>query len=326
MDIIKWQSFNFPTDVMLWGQRLNVATRLTSYSSSQQINNSSFVYSFEIEYNRVALYLNTDDNKLKYSYWEFKPSMNRNITFVKLGSKGLDLFDVRYKKIAQIPSPRKLPIRFLAMNSQTGNFGLYYYSPDKAKFAAFFHALNKTCDLPIPCRPYGICTFSNACSCIQLSAKENEGISECNEEISSGFCQGKEADMLELDNVQSVLKDDHTTMVNISKEACKSFCLQDCECASTLYFRNKSSNVQECYIYKLVLGLKQVEKGTGFSYMVKVPKGTVWNNGQHNLKKWVFILVGAIDGLIIVIVVGGLGYWMVHKRNPTTLHSEVAAS
>ncbi|XP_028808630.1 EP1-like glycoprotein 3 [Neltuma alba] len=314
----KWQSFNFPTDVMLWGQRLNVATRLTS---SQ--DNSSFVYSFEIDYNRVALYLNTD--KLKYSYWEFKPSMNRNITFIKLGSKGLDLFDIKCKKIARIPSPKSHPIRFLALNNETGNLGLYYYSDEKAKFAAFFHALNSTCDLPMACRSYGICTLSNACSCIQLSTKEDEESSECTEEISGGFCGGKEAEMLELENVGSVLKDDHTKMVNISKEACKNLCLQDCKCASTLYFRNTSSNVQQCYLYRLVLGLKQLEKGTGFSYMVKVPKGTAENNGQHNLKKWVFILVGAIDGLIILIVVGGVGYWMVQKRNPT-LHSEAATS
>ncbi|KAI9116054.1 hypothetical protein K1719_012984 [Acacia pycnantha] len=69
---IKWQSFNFPTDVMLWGQRLNVATRLTS-SSSQ--NNSSFVYSFEIEYNRVALYLNADD-KLSFQLRKMKEVLN----------------------------------------------------------------------------------------------------------------------------------------------------------------------------------------------------------------------------------------------------------
>ncbi|XP_054782968.1 EP1-like glycoprotein 3 isoform X2 [Prosopis cineraria] len=208
---IKWQSFNFPTDVMLWGQRLNVATRLTTSQS-----NSSFVYSFEIENKKVALCLNTD--KLKYSYWEFKPSMNRNITYVKLGSKGLDLFDVKYKKIARIPSPRSHPIRFLALNNETGNLGLYYYSAEKAKFAAFFHALNSTCDLPIACGPYGICTFSNACSCIQLSTKESGGSSECTAEISGGFCSGKQAEMLELENVGSVLKDDSTRMAK--KQRC----------------------------------------------------------------------------------------------------------
>lgn len=311
MNNLKWQSFNFPTDVMLWGQRLDVATRLTSFQS-----NSSFFYSFEIESKGITLYLNT--GKLRYSYWEFKPSMNRNITFVKLGSRGLDLFDVRYKKIAQIPSQGfHHPLRFLALKNETGNFGLYYYSPEKAKFEASFQALNSTCDLPIACRPYGICTFSNACSCIQLFTKENEGNSDCTEDISGGFCSGKEAEMLELENVISVLKDDLKT-VNVSREECENLCLQDCKCAAALYFRNSSNGKQECYLYRLALGLKQVQEGAGFSYMVKVPKGTGENNGPHNLKKWVFILVGAIDGLIIILIVGGLGYWMIHKRRNHT--------
>ncbi|KAF7825452.1 PAN domain-containing protein [Senna tora] len=319
LESIKWQSFNFPTDVMLWGQRLDVATRLTSYQS-----NSSFFYSFEIENKGIAMYLNTGE--LRYSYWEFKPSMNRNITFVKLGSRGLDLFGDNYKKIAQIPSLKgSPPLRFLALKNETGNFGLYYYSSEKAKFEASFQALNSTCDLPIACRPYGICTFSNACSCIRLLTKKNKGSSDCIEDISGGFCDGKEAEMLELENVGSVLKDD-PTVVNISREACEDLCLQDCKCAAALYFRNASNGVQECYLYRLVQGLKQVEEGTGFSYMVKVPKGTGENDGPHNLKKWVFILVGAIDGLIILLIVGGVGYWMIRKKRNITLRSEVTTS
>uniref|UniRef100_A0A6N2KG46 Bulb-type lectin domain-containing protein n=1 Tax=Salix viminalis TaxID=40686 RepID=A0A6N2KG46_SALVM len=60
---IKWQSFNFPTDVMLWGQRLNVATRLTSFPT-----NSTAFYSFEIQHSKIALYLSS--GKWNYSYWE----------------------------------------------------------------------------------------------------------------------------------------------------------------------------------------------------------------------------------------------------------------
>ncbi|KAJ1379791.1 S-locus-specific glycoprotein/EP1, partial [Sesbania bispinosa] len=263
---VKWQSFNFPTDVILRGQQLDVSTSLTSSRS-----NSSLSYSFEIENKKVALYLNS--GKLRYSYWEFQPSMNRSITYVKLSSRGLELFDVKYKKIAQIPSKGIHPLRFLALKNETGNFGLYYYSPEKGKFEASFQALNSTCDLPIACRPYGICTFSNTCSCIQLFTNENKGNADCSGEFSGGLCSGKQAEMLEIENVSSVLKG-VPKMVNISQEACENLCLEDCKCTAALYFRNASTGAAECYLYRLVLGLKQVDKGTGFSYMVKVPKGT----------------------------------------------------
>ncbi|TKY65718.1 PAN domain-containing protein [Spatholobus suberectus] len=315
---IKWQSFNFPTDVMLRGQQLDVATRLTS----SQSNSSLFYYSFEIENKKVAMYLNY--GKYMYSYWGFQPSMNRSITYVKLSSRGLVLFDDKYKKIAQIPSEGIHPLRFLALKNETGNFGLYYYSPEKGKFEASFQALNSTCDLPIACRPYGICTFSNSCSCIQLLLNENKGGADCSGEISGGFCNGKEAEMLELDNVSSVLKN-ATKMVNISQKACANLCLQDCKCAAALYFGNASTGLAECYLYRLVLGLKQVDKGTGFSYMVKVPKGTGKNHERHNVKIWVLVVAGGVDGLIILLLVGGFVYWLV-KRRSHTLHSQASTT
>ncbi|XP_020977211.1 PAN domain-containing protein At5g03700 isoform X1 [Arachis ipaensis] len=321
MNNIKWQSFNFPTDVMLEGQVLDVATRLTSFQS-----NSSLFYSFEIEENRVALYLNSGN--LRYSYWHFQPSMNRSISYVKLISTGLALFNVKYKKIAEIQSNRIHPLSFLALKNDTGNFGLYYYSPEKANFQASFQALNSTCDLPIACRPYGICTFSNSCSCIQILSKDDSEISsDCSSAVSGSFCDGKQAEIIELDNVSSVLKG-VPKMVKISKEECGNLCLEDCKCASALYFRNASTNVEECYIYRLVLGLKQVDKGTGFSYMVKVPKGSGRNHEKHNnnnVKRWVLILVGVVDGVIILVIVGGFGYWLV-KRRTHTIHSQATAS
>ncbi|PNX84049.1 hypothetical protein L195_g040102 [Trifolium pratense] len=164
---VKWQSFNFPTDVILRGQQLDVATRLTS----SRINSSMF-YSFEIENNKVALYVN--------------------------------------------------------------------------------------------------------------SGKLSEG-------FSGDFCSGKKAEMLEIDN--------------------------DCKCAAALYFRNASVEAAECYLYRLVLGLKQVDKGTGFSYMVKVPKGIGQNHEKHNLKRWILLAVGVFDGLIVMTLVGGFVYWLIKRRS-----------
>ncbi|KAI6698589.1 hypothetical protein NL676_018708 [Syzygium grande] len=301
---IKWQSFNFPTDVMLWGQRLSGATRLTSYPA-----NSTSFYSFEIEQAKVALYLNHGGSK--YSYWEFAPSLSRNITFVKLGTRGLELFNYKFKKIARITAPRSEPPRFLALDNQTGNMGLYYYSPGEGKFAASFLALNATCDLPMSCPPYGICTLSSACSCIRLTRKRDGTGLDCGDGISGGFCgAGSPAmEMIELDGVDSVIKDG-PKRVNVSKEECTSLCSEDCDCAAALY----SSYLRECYVYGIVIGIKQVNQGSGLSYLVKVPKGSRGRRGRSGLKRWVLVLVGVADGLILAAVIGGLVYYLIRKR------------
>ncbi|KAG6643525.1 uncharacterized protein LOC122275368 isoform X2 [Carya illinoinensis] len=249
LDQIKWQSFNFPTDVMLWGQRLNVATRLTSFP-----RNSVSFYSLEIQHNMISLYLHS------------------------------------------------------------GNLGLFFYHPSKGRFETAFQALNTTCDLPLACKPYGICTFSNACSCIRHLTKETTMSSNCSEGISGEFCGSNQAEILELEGVSSVLKNG-PKRVNISKEACSNLCLEDCKCAAALYSSVKGeTNQRECYLYGLVVGVKQVQRGTGVSFMVKVPKGTSGNHGKTNVKKWVLAMVGVFDGLIILLVLGGLGYYYIQKR------------
>ncbi|PSS17681.1 G-type lectin S-receptor-like serine/threonine-protein kinase [Actinidia chinensis var. chinensis] len=298
---IKWQSFNFPTNIMLWGQRLNVKTHLTSFPA-----NSTSFFSFEIQQDKIALYLNA--GKLKYSYWEFKPSDNRNITFIQVGSKGLNLFGDKYTKIARIPSRRLEPLRFLALGNETGNLGLYYYSPDNAKFEASFLAINTTCDLPWACKPYGICTLSDVCSCIRFITRDGMN-SGCSNGTSEKFCGKKNAEMVELTGVTTVLRGP-LAKANVSKEKCGSLCLDDCNCVASLY-----SNLElECFVYGLVIGVKQVGWGSGLSYMVKVPKGSGGQNGKSSgLKKWVLVVVGVADGLIIVLVLGLLYYYVIHK-------------
>lgn len=292
---IKWQSFNFPTDVMVLGQSLNVATHLTSFPT-----NSSFFYSFEIQTQRIALFLNSP--KCKYSYWEFKPPNNINLSFITLNAQGLDIFDDQAKKIATIPSGTSQPLRFLAVGNKTGNLGLYSYSPQNGIFEASFRALRTTCDLPLACKPYGICTFSNSCSCIRFQR-------------GGEFCGGSEVEgeMMELEGVSSILRDG-PKRVNLSKEECGEWCLEDCKCAAALHYSGGRGGEEECYVYRVVIGVKQIERGMGFSYMVKVPKGSGLGPQKSGLKRWVLAVVGVVDGLVIVGVCGGLGYYFINRR------------
>ncbi|KAI3474267.1 hypothetical protein Pfo_029055 [Paulownia fortunei] len=213
LNFIKWQSFNFPTDIMLWGQRLSSQTRLTSFPV-----NSTLFYSMEIQNDKIALYLNF--GKWKYSYWEYRPSGEQNITFVQLTSNGLEIFNGKHK-FDEIKSTGPEPLRFLALENSTGNLRLYHYSEGKEKFEASYQALSFTCDLPLACKPYGICTSSGSCSCIRLV--EKEGLqSDCSKENFEGLCGDSQAEMLELQGVVSVLRS-VSYKANAAKEECAKF-------------------------------------------------------------------------------------------------------
>ncbi|KAL2899968.1 hypothetical protein RDABS01_025050 [Bienertia sinuspersici] len=325
---IKWQTFNFPTNILLLGQRLSVATHLTSFPTNNTNNYTTSFFSFEIHHDKVALYLNSVTNNnnnnnsniiknKKYSYWEFHPSkIEKNITFIELASRGLEFFDDTFKNFSQIIPPYKQPIRFLALDKETGNIGFYYYSPYKDKFEPSFQVLNTTCDLPLACPSYGICTLSKTCSCIRFLTKDDQDVSsnngdDCNEGINtSTLCEV--GTMLELEDASSLLKNDNatTSMTNVSKGNCANSCLNDCECNAALY----SLHTRECMFFEVVRGVKQVKRGSGLSYLVKVPRGELGKHKKSGLKNWVLVLILVADGIVLFLVVGGVWYFMIWKR------------
>ncbi|XP_009779643.1 G-type lectin S-receptor-like serine/threonine-protein kinase SD2-5 [Nicotiana tabacum] len=322
LNMIKWQSFNFPTNIMLWGQRLSSRTRLTSFPS-----NSSLSYSFEIQYDKIALYLYS--GKSKYSYWEYTPlELNDlNITYVELTSNALEIFNNENHRIGRIKSDKPEPVRFLALGNNTGNLGFYYYSAEKGKFEASYQALNTTCDLPLACRPYGICTFSEECSCIRLIKRGDGLLSDCAENVTEGLCGRNESQMLELQGVTSVLRS-NPYKVNVSKEVCANLCLNNCTCVAALHFSVDDSEDDptksgQCYSYGLVRGVKQIERDGRLSYMVKVPKGTDQDHGEHShWKKWIPIVVGVVDGVVVLLVLGGIGYYVIRKRRKSCVDTD----
>ncbi|KAF9599497.1 hypothetical protein IFM89_038591 [Coptis chinensis] len=312
MNQIKWQTFNFPTNVMLWGQRLSISTHLTSF-----YNNSILFFSFEIQKNKIALYLNA--GTLKYSYWEFRLPNNRDITFAQLGSRGLKLFDGNFRKFAQILSTRHEPLRILTIGENTGNLKFYHYSPYNGTFEESYEAIHTTCDLPLACGPYGVCTFHNRCTCIQFSRKVYRREPNCNEAFSSEFCTSRSpVEMVEIMGVDSILSIP-PQRVNVSKQECLKLCIHDCKCAAVLYSVTGTATIfKECFHYGLVRGVKQVKQGTGLSYLVKVPKGLGRNNRKKStVKRWLLLVGGVVDGLIILLLVGGFGYYIfvVRRRN-----------
>lgn len=144
-----------------------------------------------------------------------------------------------------------------------------------------------------------------------LTSDQESSSGDCNEGITTKNLCGKDEVyiMLELEDAGSLLKN-ATSLTNISKTKCANACLNDCECASALY----SSRTRECMFFDVVRGVKQVKRGSGLSYMVKVPKENFGKHKKSGLRKWVLILILVADGMVLFLVLGGLGYFIVWKR------------
>ncbi|URD77013.1 hypothetical protein MUK42_08605 [Musa troglodytarum] len=298
----RWQTFEHPTNTMLWGQRLNASSRLTSFPF-----NSSAFYSLEVHKDKLVAYLNWRGER--YSYWELRPRAGRSIAYTRVGSTGLKVFDVNSWKIAQMLAMKSGAVRFLGLGSE-GNLGLYYYSASHGKFEPSCRAL-EFCDLPLPCGPYGICSSANTCAYLQLSGME----------YSTSFCglASSEVEMVELRSVVTVLRTSSSAS-NVSKEECLASCLEDCSCAAALHTNGHGVGTGEwCSRYALVGGAREAEVGaTESSYWIKVAKkGSARHEASASLVTKVLIVGGVVDAVALCVILGGLLYYFfkIRKRS-----------
>ena len=266
---------------------------------------SPIYYSFEIHSNKLGLYLNIEDQK--YSYWELKLFSNASISFVRLGSRGLKLFNKNLRKIGQIPATGEQAVRFLAL-TRTGNLELYYASKtynNQIVFESSYQAVHDFCDLPLPCGLFGICTRSMNSTCLYLPKEQRDHNLYCDESYNS------EMQMVELGGVDTVLRM-AAPVTNSTEDECVSSCMEDCSCAAALYAE------QECFHYGLVAGAKKVGRGAESSYWVKVLKDTGEQHGiSSSLVKKILVLGEWVNVIAICCILGGLLYWILQIRCKT---------
>ncbi|GMH09816.1 hypothetical protein Nepgr_011657 [Nepenthes gracilis] len=125
--------------------------------------------------------------------------------------------------------------------------------------------------------------------------------SDCPGGAREGLCGRRRTQMLELEDAGSVLISS-STQVNVSKEAC-----------ATLYsFKKGDTNMQVCSFYDLVNGVKQMNRGSGLSYLVKVPKREGGVHRKTSLRKWVMILVVVADGVVLFLVLADILHHLVY--------------
>lgn len=161
------------------------------------------------------------------------------------------------------------------------------------------------CDFFVVCKLYGICIFFKFCFCIKVMSN-----GDCNSNEEEWFLMKRLCDyeMVELEGVMMVLRNG-IEVRNVSKERCEELCKKDCECRGVSYFVFEES----CVMYGVVMGVKEIERESGLSYMVKIFKGVRLSDEKFNVRKWVVGLVGGIDVLVMLLFLFGFGFYYIRK-------------
>ncbi|KAL1368212.1 putative receptor protein kinase ZmPK1 [Arachis hypogaea] len=273
---VLWQSFDFPTDTLLPGQRLTRRTQLVSSRTESSHSSGFYMLSFD---DRNVLNLLYEGPDVSSSYWpdpdltvwsagRFIYNNNRIAVLNSLGDfNSTDKYNARTSDYGVV-LPRKLTI------DHDGN--LRVYSQDLSqKWYVSWQAISDGCIIHGICGANSVCRFDpqngRKCSCVPgYKVKNQSDWSYGCESTFDATCDGSDFTFLLLDQVE-FYGYDSDYVANCTYTDCESLCLNSCECKGFQHSYDKDVGYFRCYTkWKLLNGHLPADAGK-LTYL-KVPK------------------------------------------------------
>ncbi|KAK8490014.1 hypothetical protein V6N13_009303 [Hibiscus sabdariffa] len=318
-DVI-WQSFDYPTDTLLPGQRLSPFTTLRAASQ----NGVSSFYS---------LYMNVSGQlQLRWEssiiYWSTGGPSQSNLSAILTSDGTLQLL---------APTPRPVwsaygedhndtvKFRFVRLDVD-GNLRLYSWVDDSQTWRSVWQAVENQCNVFATCDQGGICTFNTSGSpvCTCLFRRVTHSNTKCL--VSSQHDCKPRSTLVEHDNM--VLYgiypvNDYITITSLDK--CKRTCLRDSSCTAVTFTNDGSAKCRMMKTWYISGYSDPSLSSTSFVKMCSDPIAAdpilPWKSLPQARKESYNIcipcLVGAASGTIFVFVVIQLamGFYFYKRRN-----------
>ncbi|XVE54631.1 hypothetical protein DITRI_Ditri03aG0097500 [Diplodiscus trichospermus] len=252
-----WQSFDYPTDSLVLGQRLASGQKLRANVSS--FNSSEGLYVFAIIDDQLTAYMEVYPFQIYYSMEIGNISWPSYVEFQSGMFGGLPVPD---------------SANFIRLGSD-GHLRAYEWKESKWEGIDLFEI--SRCDYPLACGEYGLCV-EEGCSCPEAATQSQTtyfrpinytrpdlgcyAISPISCELSS------HQSLLELQDIDYALYEFDIPFAgsgtNMSREDCKEACLNNCSCKAAVHIYSFGDSY--CYLVSEVLSIKISDSSDNLSF------------------------------------------------------------
>ncbi|CAN4104474.1 unnamed protein product [Withania somnifera] len=316
-----WQSFDYPTDTLVLGQKLVSRMKLTASISTTNWTEGGLISLSATDNSLVAF---VESKPPQEYFWRSVSGLNasRGSNYVVYLNGSLSLIS----NSSDSNNPQTLvsirpasSAQFMRLESD-GHLKVYEWQPGWKEVDDLLRGFKGECYYPMVCGRYGICSRGQ-CSCPKSSSNSttyfrqiadgqaNMGCSEvtrltCNASTNHRF--------LELHDV------DYFTFTadirNTNMNTCKNTCVRNCSCKAALFRSGLNSSTGDCYLPSEIFSLASNEKDrTGYDShaFIKVqvepepPAAPPFVNGA---------IVGFVVGLTILGIIIGIAIYILWKK------------
>ncbi|CAN4080700.1 unnamed protein product [Withania somnifera] len=329
-----WESFDFPTDTIVVGQRLPVNKSLVSSEEEDELAEGD--YELVVAENDAVLRWN------EMTYWklimETKANKDTNtpVEYMTIKSNGLFLWGANGTKIViqVVLEELKSPDFRIAKLEENGHFSVKRFS--KGNWMSEFDTPSDSCRVAFTCKKLGVCE-KGRCSCptgFRIRSEVNGSCAptdinlfmpaSCNASLNVNVTElGNRASYLKLENSMDYFANDFTepVMHGVNLSVCQDLCSKNCSCLSIFHDHSSGS----CYTVENFLGSifrgSDSDSGRGRLGYVKVisdPSSFDPNENSSDKRSrfpvFAMVLLPSSGVLLIIVMMAGIIWLMRRKR------------
>ncbi|CAL4958854.1 unnamed protein product [Urochloa decumbens] len=318
-NVTVWQSFDYPADALLPGQRLVAGKSLTPSMSFDNLTISS-QFNFTVRPDGVYAFAGYQEPQLYHR--DTNPSSasgRKRQTYVVLKNGSLNLGvsapkdKVEYVMYSLQISRSLQCIRF----ESDGHLRLYEWTNDKWSVVQDILDPDQ-CNYPTVCGNYGICS-GGQCSCPVPRSTNVTYFRQIDDQRPNLGCildtpiscqSMEDHQLIEVHNVSYFNYIDQNAEVLTDEESCKKACLGNCSCHAALFQYDKDGLNGSCLLVSEVLSLVGSSPGIAF-LKVQITKPPQWVKNRRVLLL-PYTLGGGTAALILFVIVFAVIRW---RRN-----------
>ncbi|XP_062097438.1 G-type lectin S-receptor-like serine/threonine-protein kinase SD2-5 [Humulus lupulus] len=304
-----WESFDHPTDTLLWGQDFVEGMTLVSTPNSKNLS-----YFLEIKSGDMILSVGF---KTPQPYWSMRTDIRKTIN---KDGRGVSMASIEGNSWKFYDKSRVLLWQFIfSSNSDSnatwiaalGNDGIISFfnleNEESSGSSAPIKIPSDVCSTPQHCDAFYECFSDNKCQCPSgLSSLPNCStgtVSSCNRSKSPTQLINAGAGLyyFALGFVSPSLKGD--------LNRCKTSCQNNCSCVA-LFFQNSTG---DCFMFSSVGNFQNSDKGSSFVSYIKVLSGGSDPSGSSR-KHFPYVVIIAISTVLVICFLLYLGY-RYYKKN-----------
>ena len=322
-----WQSFDYPTDSLVPGQKLVVGKRLTaSISTTNSAQPKQGWFSLFPTNEGLLASIESNPPQVYAQYLVNGTKANTGPSYVRFlnGSLALFINSVEPGEPDDVISiPQASSAQYMKLEPD-GHLKVYEWELEWKEVADLLRG--GVCNYPMVCGKNGICS-NGQCSCPGSFRQINDRQPDlgCSEIVPLTCNSSQYHRFVELEDVTYFTLNSDLNLSRVDMESCKQECLRNCSCKAAIFRYGSDPSGGECYLPSEIFSIMNNEKekthyNSSMFVKVQIPPSAIspplapTSSPIAKKKNWLGTILGSTFGGFFVLLIIGFVVFLKRRK------------